>query len=162
MKHSIRALMIMLSVAACGATVDNDPGAGADDGSDPRQGGANRCPEPDGPRHDYTTSEELTGLITGKWIHCTGDTPFPLDGSVGVEFTADGKYHTLVKGTGGAIVRGAGLASEGVWKVKEGWLQLWVTPSVLYNDTPLFEDSPRRVALATSFDGDFAVYQSIP
>lgn len=165
---SIGALMIMLA-AACGTGVDSDPGSSGDSGSDASvtpHGSSNACPEVDGPRHDYATPDELTQLMIGRWVHCAGPPPFVLDGSAGVEFTADGRYYQLVEDGGDKLVRGTGFSAEGKWDVSGtpdgNFVRLWFIPNAYFSDTPQFEDGPRRLAFLVPSDPEFAVYQLIP
>jgi hypothetical protein len=158
MKHSIGALMTILGLAACSASVESDP-TQPGDGASVVHGTSDACPEPDGPRR-VTPPEELADVITGKWIHCTGPTPFPLDGSAGVEFAADGKYYQLVTDSSGALVRGTGSTSQGTWEVDEHFVLLW--SSTRWGGAPLFEDSPRRFGIYMASERQFAVYQLIP
>lgn len=160
MKHSIGALMVMLGAAACGTGMNGDPISDPGDGTGVFHGTSDVCPEADGPHRDVAP-EELAGLLTGRWIHCTGPTPFPLRGSAGVEFAADGKYHQLVKDSSGAIVRGTGFVSQGTWEVDEEFVLLWSTPSSRWGSTPVFEEGPRRLGFYEGAEG-FAVYQAIP
>jgi hypothetical protein len=167
-KHSIGYLFAMLAVAACGTDVeiDSTSAVGSGNGSNPDldPDPLKVCPEPEGPRHDFTTLDEATQLIIGTWIHCTGPTPTPLQGSSGVEIAADGKYYALVSDGHGGLVRGTGFSSQGTWDMKgEGsvFLELWPTPSSEVLDTPLFEDNPRRFAFDQTHAGNFAIYQAI-
>src|SRR5579859_7750746 len=132
-KHSIGFAFAMIAMAACGTGVESDPGstAGSTGGSDPGShpgsgsdpggsgsgssdgtfhGSSGICPQPDGPRHEYSTQAEATALITGIWIHCAGPTPTPFEGSIGVDINADGNYYKLVSDGHGGMVRGTGFS----------------------------------------------------
>ena len=172
MKYSIGALFTMLAMAACGTGVESDPilsgqtDAGSGGNPDEFHGSSSTCPEIDGPRHDYATLTEANQLITGSWIHCKGFTPIPFADGVGAEFAPDGKYYVLVSDGHGQLVRGTGFPSQGTWDMKQDpgepiFLEIWMTPSSLILNTPLFEDGPRRFALPGAFGSDLAIYQVV-
>jgi hypothetical protein len=171
--HSIGFVFAVFAIAACGTGVESDPGStggGSDpgSGSDPDSGtfhgSSGICPQPDGPRHDFTTQAEATALITGIWVHCAGPTPTPFQGSIGVDINADGKYYKLVSDGHGGMVRATGFSSQGTWDLKDEppvFVEFWMTPSSLVLNTPLFEDNPRRFAFDQAHTFDFAIYQLV-
>jgi hypothetical protein len=183
-KHSIGFVFSMITMAACGTGVETDPSStGGTGGSDPGNsdpggsdsdggvlhGGSGACPQPDGPRHDYSTVAEATALIMGIWIQCSGPTPTPFQGSIGLDINADGNYYQLVSDGRGGMIRRTGLSSQGTWDLKTivgepvptVMLSFWMTPSDVMGDTPLFEDNPRRFAFDQTHSSNWAIYQLV-
>jgi hypothetical protein len=171
MKHAISCLLTMLTMTACGTGVQSDPRAGSGSSSDsdngesgPFQGTSNACPEIDGPRHPYATLDEARPLIIGRWIHCVGPTPTPLNDGIGIEIAADGKYYMLVSDGHGGLMRGTGFTAQGTWDLNESgdvFLELWPRQSTEILGSPVFEDHPRRFAFDPLAGGTLTIFQAI-
>jgi hypothetical protein len=93
-----------------GGTVATDSGpplgdAGGDTGLVSQQ-----CSTPAGPRHTFTSVQDVESSITGRWLLCSGRIGSPSD-SVGIEFAGSVAYF-LVRDANGTVVRGAGFDYE--------------------------------------------------
>jgi hypothetical protein len=165
-------LVMMSALAAgCGTGVESDPQLGQTPGGGsgssmqgPSEGsGDDPCAVPEGPLHAYKTAEELSALILGKWRQCSGPVPPTFDANTrGLEFVADGTYHTLIDNGKGELVRAAGFPTEGMWGTRQindlVLFDLHPTPSTVFGDPPRFEDDPRRFAFNPSHNGADSIY----
>jgi len=108
--------------------------AGADNGSDPLcvtwtdPTSAPDCAVSPAGVQEYSTGEELSALLVGRWRRCIA--PQIAGEDVGVEFTADGKYYPLTFNAAHQIVRRTGIDFEG------GWTYLPVGTVLPFNPAP--------------------------
>lgn len=184
MRLEIRILAVAVVTAACGTGVNSVPESthnpdggsppsadssthsGNPTGSDSGSPSSNACPESPGPRHAWSTGDELEQLIVGRWVQCSQETVVVVARSQGLDITADGLYFLLFDDGQGGLTRRSGFENEGTWNVSgptdtQPFLALWPTPNTEFLGPPMFEDGPRRFALGL-YDGALAIYQQLP
>jgi hypothetical protein len=118
------------------------------------------CSQPESSLHErFASEDELREQITGQWLECgdirlweTLDPP----NQVGIEFTPDGRWFTLLKDASGTVMRGSGFDNEGTFWVL---LARGSVPGVYSVNMsrigrggqialfPAFSDSPRKMRL---------------
>ncbi|MES1179055.1 MAG: hypothetical protein ABUL62_32370 [Myxococcales bacterium] len=131
MKLLVIGVASLFSLSACGSEIivggqgagssglgssggPNLPGAGSG-GSNPWSDPTDvpECSASPASFEDYTTSEELNGLLIGQWRRCLA--PQIPGEDIGVEFTDDGKFYPLTSDETQQIVRRTGVNYEGSW-----------------------------------------------
>jgi len=83
----------------------------------PPDAGSGGCGHPTGPITPSAVGQ-VQDLLVGAWTRC-GDTSVLGDpaGEVGIEFTADARFHRLVRDADGTTIRAVGDGQEGTWTV---------------------------------------------
>jgi hypothetical protein len=159
-------VIAVLSVVAC-TTSSSSPGAGSGvDSSQLLPNGSTIeevCSPPEGPGHPYTTADELSTLIVGTWVLCSGPSLSTTPGSVGMEFDATSAFTQLVAGDGFVTVAPNDFEYGGTWTTYDSYPVLGVTlasDDSVWIDTPAFEDAPRRLD-QSSQDSDGNWVQSV-
>jgi hypothetical protein len=101
-----------------------------------------------------TSAEQATEILVGSWTLCDGIPPFGplgLDGEMGLEFTADGRYYRWIRQPDGTITRATGTGMEGTWTTMtnsgNGAIQIEIAIAGLGTDSilPTFFGSPHGV-----------------
>jgi hypothetical protein len=144
--------ILFLVATGCGAGVQSEPALGM-----------HQCNAPDGPMHDYSTTSELSQLIAGTWVHCSGPTLMGAE-EQGIEFLAGGTYYVLISDGEGGLVRETGFDGQGTW------VGLQLTPTSVEfawdntshtgeEGTIAFEDTPQKLLVSL---GESSIYALFP
>jgi hypothetical protein len=156
MKNQLAACLVAFVTACTSAGVESDPiSQGANPGS-----AAGTCAEPEGPIHNYNTAGELTALVVGQWVRCSGPDLLqsPQNGGVGIEFDADGTYHVLASDGAGGVITENGFNYQGTWIAEpppDNAVLTLVPATGGRTDFDLtFEDSPQKFAVNISLGID--------
>ncbi len=144
-----------------------DSGLADKDAIAPQQGDSgveSACMIAAGPRHTFTSIQDVEAAITGRWQLCGGQINSPAD-TVGIEFAGDAAYF-LVRDGNGSVVRGAGFAYERTVTITDttqmngaGWYQISLMGGGRGNH--YFADyspSPRKLKLNEGTSGNEAEY----
>jgi len=168
MRSSTGFLAVVVTTAACGTGVDSAPQRLGDPQEIGSPGDNGFCQQAAGPRHDWSTLDELKQLMVGRWVQCSEHTFTAWQRGLGIEITPDGNYFLLVDDGHGGLVRGGGFLNEGTWDATEvagapPFVNLWSTPTSLFGGTPVFGDNPREFAFELGLAyTELALYQQLP
>ncbi len=102
------------------------------------------CGATQGPVQSFSTDSELTQLLVGPWVRCSGPALFDNE-QIGFELGSDGTYHLLADdGAGGADAL-YGFDVQGTWNVSEGILVFQMTSDVSESGGVTLEAGPRKL-----------------
>jgi hypothetical protein len=106
----------------------------------------------------YANLAELEALLVRRWKRCIA--PQVPGEDVGVEFTADGRWHALTRDGSGAVVRRTGIDYGGTWVYyPPGWTnpisrmpsdQAGFQIGGTYTSPPEFTNNPRQLRILFS------------
>jgi hypothetical protein len=171
MKQISLVAMLAIPAIACTTSPTPAPGEGSaeaaqqllPDGSTIEQA----CSPPEGPGHPYTTAAELSTLIAGTWVLCSGRSLSTTPNTVGMKFDTAAVFTQLVAGDGFVTVAPNDFEYGGTWQVLDDYPAVDVTLASLdsvWVESPAFEDQPRRFAqISEDANGDWveSVYVAV-
>jgi hypothetical protein len=121
---------------------------------------AEACSVPEGSLVSYTTRQQLTKLIVGTWVLCSGPSISTTPNSVGLMFNADGSFTQLVSGDGFVTVAPDDFMYGGTWDVESDdvrnpYINANGTTAYVSMDFPTFEAGPGRFVQEDELSGDW-------
>jgi hypothetical protein len=122
------------------------------------------CDAPDGAMHAVTSATDVSTLVVGRWLHCSGP-PLLGRGERGIEFSSIGVYFALTADAEGHLSQIVGL--EGRWdatqltetQVQFNWHPDTQTTDYAYLE---FEDAPLRFVTTLTDQTVPSVFAQVP
>ncbi|HEY1812221.1 MAG TPA: hypothetical protein VGG74_07675 [Kofleriaceae bacterium] len=120
---------------------------------------AANCDAAQGAVQSFATDSELTQLLVGPWIRCSGPALFDNE-QLGFALGSDGTYHLLADdGAGGADVLD-GFDVQGTWDISEGLLVFQMTSNASESGGVTLETGPRKLDARFGYSGMDSIYAS--
>lgn len=105
--------------------------------------------------------DSIESAIVGTWIRCAGAPPFlgaTVD-DIGIEVTADGRFHRLFRLPDGALARATGDRQEGTWEVVDRQIDWNMLGSGTEIAHPTFYAEPTMLRLVEAVLGETAYFE---
>jgi hypothetical protein len=148
------AIVAFASLPIAGACATNDTQA---DPIDTAVAYAANCDAAQGPVQSFATDSELTQLLLGQWIRCSGPALFDNE-QLGFELGSDGTYHLLGDDGAGGAEALDGFDVQGTWNVFEGLLVFQMTSDVSESGGVTLETGPRKFDAQFGYSGMDSIY----